>query len=335
MNPDFGAYGIGAKVWTPVNVRGLGIRPREWAVDGMVSENKLNFFYGKGKAGKGQLVTYLCLCALNGIDFMGAATSPGPWLYLDGEDDEDEMGRRAWRISAGTRLAVPDDGFWYVEDVEDVLTRGHEIESIVAGMRERYGDQPIRIVADSMMAVFGGQQRDESYMTMALAWARKLIREYRPLTWIIVDHEPKEGRSLFGSVVKGNRARNTWEIVAVRKGVFEEGEFLEVSAHRAQSNYRISGAEWGARIEFRGDTDTGPIVVTPLDVADGAGLRGQILQAITNERLTTSQIAKAINAASVQSVRNELVDMERQGFAAWEYAPGSSKAKLWHRVETD
>lgn len=322
---------------TAVNMHDLTIKPREWTVTGKISRRKINFDFGAGKICKSQLNYYEGLCIATGapIVYYPGEVTRSVVVHWDAEDDESEAGSRNLRIAEGSGLVVPETGLYYVEYAHDLGSRWQEVRHVLEDIANRHPGMPLYGTIDSMMAGFGGDQRSESAITSVMGGLKELIREFGDLTWKILDHKPKHGDTQFGSGYKGNQGRNTWELESIGKGVLANGnEWHEVTGHRTQSNYRISAADWGARVEFQGDQDTGPIMITKIDVTGSSGNRGQVLLALADEWLTVAQLADRIELTP-KAATKALEGLRPQGLVKWKLDPADKKGqrKLWHRVD--
>jgi hypothetical protein len=177
--------------WTPrvELVRGLLVkRPRPTSL------------YALPGVGKGNVAVYMLLCIRHGLPVFGHETRPVDWYgYLDGEDDQAELERRAVRIAKG--LDVPlDDSLSYVEVPFKLNTpnRRREIEAILAEWSKQ-GEGVV--VYDSAQALFGGNQAsgevgDEVY-SQVKTWAQRYNH-----TAIVIDHVSKKSASKGGGAME-------------------------------------------------------------------------------------------------------------------------------------
>ena len=81
--------------------------PREWAVPDRFPLRNVALISGEGAVGKSILIMQLGVAHALGRDWLGTLPEPGPFLYLNAEDEEAELHRRLADIAAhfGTAFA--------------------------------------------------------------------------------------------------------------------------------------------------------------------------------------------------------------------------------------
>jgi RecA-family ATPase len=81
--------------------------PREWAVPDRFPLRNVALISGEGAVGKSIVIMQLGVAHVLGRDWLQALPEPGPFLYLNAEDEENELHRRLAAIAAhfGTPLA--------------------------------------------------------------------------------------------------------------------------------------------------------------------------------------------------------------------------------------
>src|SRR5215472_11676360 len=72
---------------------------REWAVPDRFPLRNVGLLSGEGSAGKSILLMQLGAAHVLGKDWAFALPEPGPFLYLNAEDEEDELERRLGAIA--------------------------------------------------------------------------------------------------------------------------------------------------------------------------------------------------------------------------------------------
>jgi RecA-family ATPase len=73
---------------------GEPIPPREWAVPDRIPLRQVSLFSGQGGAGKSHVTLHLCVAHALGRDWLGSNPIPGPAIFVDAEDDENEIRHR-------------------------------------------------------------------------------------------------------------------------------------------------------------------------------------------------------------------------------------------------
>jgi RecA-family ATPase len=74
--------------------------PREWAVDDRIPLYQTTLFSGEGSAGKSSLQLQLSFAHVLMQEWLGVVPMPGPALFVDAEDNIDELHRRGDRVLA-------------------------------------------------------------------------------------------------------------------------------------------------------------------------------------------------------------------------------------------
>ena len=64
---------------------------REWAVPNKIPLRQLGLFSGEGGAGKSYVTLHLCVAHVFGRDWLNSVPTPGPAIFMDAEDDENEL----------------------------------------------------------------------------------------------------------------------------------------------------------------------------------------------------------------------------------------------------
>jgi hypothetical protein len=68
--------------------------PREWAVHERIPLRQVTLFSGEGAAGKSTVQLHECAAHTVARDWLGSLPMPGPAIFVDAEDDRDEIHRR-------------------------------------------------------------------------------------------------------------------------------------------------------------------------------------------------------------------------------------------------
>jgi archaellum biogenesis ATPase FlaH len=74
--------------------------PRRWVLDQWLTRGSLTILFGAGGHGKSLLSQQLATCIVNGVEFLGIATTKGAVVGLFCEDEADELARRQYAINA-------------------------------------------------------------------------------------------------------------------------------------------------------------------------------------------------------------------------------------------
>ena len=144
------------------------IPPREWAVLNRIPARNVTLLSGEGATGKSIVLLQLSVAHVLARDWLGTMPEPGPVLYLNCEEDDDEMCRRLEAIAAhnGVRRDELKDGLHIlsyagkdatlaIADHNDRVTMTALFEQL---RRDALRIKPKLIVLDNAADVFGGNE---------------------------------------------------------------------------------------------------------------------------------------------------------------------------------
>jgi len=155
---------IDMKEWRLDNVP-----PREWAVFERIPVRQAHLFTGEGAAGKSIVQLHQCFAHVLGRDWLGTMPEPGPAFFIDAEDDDKELHRRAAAVlshyQVGFAEAVQNGLYLRSLAGEDAVlastTKGGIVQptALYKGLLERAGDlKPKMIGIASSANVFAGNE---------------------------------------------------------------------------------------------------------------------------------------------------------------------------------
>ena len=180
--------------------------PISWLLSDYLSPG-LTFLYGKPKVGKSWLALQLALSVLVGGKMLGRDVPRGRVLYLALEDNERRLQNR---MKAQ---------MWPITDSVDVMLFDRFREQIgalnSAGGRRLLAyieaQKYTLVIVDTFSRAMMGDQLKSDEMTAAVGPIQQYAMK-TDLSLVIVDHEPKNGDSLFGSVAKVGVADTFWRL---------------------------------------------------------------------------------------------------------------------------
>jgi RecA-family ATPase len=159
-------------------------RPREWAVPDRFPLRNVGLFSGEGAIGKSILLMQLGAAHILAKDWLLTLPEPGPFVYLNAEDDEDELHRRIAAVAAhyGASLAELKD------DLHILALAGQDA---VLGRPDRNGQirptrlfekltevardiRPKLIGLDTSADIFAGNENDRSQVRQFIGLLRGL-----------------------------------------------------------------------------------------------------------------------------------------------------------------
>jgi RecA-family ATPase len=158
--------------------------PREWAVPDRFPLRNVVLISGEGAVGKSILIMQLAVAHVLGRDWLQALPEPGPFLYLNAEDEENELHRRLADIAAhfGTSLAE------LKNDLHILALAGQDA---VLGYADRDGlikptplfhrlteaacdIRPKSIALDTSADVFAGNENDRAQVRQFIGLLRRM-----------------------------------------------------------------------------------------------------------------------------------------------------------------
>jgi RecA-family ATPase len=176
--------------------------PREWAIPDRFPLRNVALLSGEGSVGKSILLMQLGVAHVLAKDWLGTLPKPGPFLYLNAEDDEGELHRRLADIAAHYGATLTE-----LKDHLHVLSlAGHDA---VLGRPDRSGAiqptwlfrrlkevarniQPTLIGLDTSADIFAGNENDRAQVRQFIGLLRGMAIDANALV-IICAHPSLTG----------------------------------------------------------------------------------------------------------------------------------------------
>lgn len=223
---------------------------QRFLIPGLLATGKTNVIFGPGGTGKSVLATRIGASVVSGVELFGwEVTNPGSVLYLDWEDDSDTMVRRLDEVCTGMGITrVP---FHY----KSLMGRG-SYERHHADVKFYLDQHPTALVIfDSVaMAMHGGSAGDGAEGAIRFF---QLLNQL-PATRLLIDHissddvkqDDKKGppKKPYGSVFKGNAARNMWAVTP-----WNDMYMTGLTLSHAKTNVGKRQSEMEVSVEWRDD----------------------------------------------------------------------------------
>jgi RecA-family ATPase len=169
--------------------------PREWAVLDRIPLLQTTLFSGEGSAGKSDIELHQCIAHVLGRDWLQTLPELGPAIFVECEDDERELRRRAACVLGhyqATFAEVVKSGLHMIsfagrDAVLAMLSGKIEPTPIYKELLERVGDiKPKMIVIASSANVYAGSESDRGQvqqfvglttrLALAALWCSSAIR---------------------------------------------------------------------------------------------------------------------------------------------------------------
>jgi len=231
----------------------------------LILEGQINAIYAHGGSGKTLLSDLIALCVQCGVKLLGLEPIKGNVLILDWETSEVSSDERIKAIKKG--MDIRDEGIPYYRRCFHLLT--HDIFEVQKEVLNR--DIKLVIVDSAGMASMAmGSGSDYHIVAIEMLRALRSLN----LTTLIIDHKPKEGNTMFGSVYKFNECRSAFEIKSIQEA---DSNVMDMAIFHTKFNDTPKCHPFGFHIEFEGNEDiTEKITFTQKDVSSIAELADNI-----------------------------------------------------------
>lgn len=204
--------------------------PIPWLVSDYLGPG-LTFLYGKPKVGKSWLALQLAMSILVGGVMFSKRVEKGKVLFLALEDSKKRL---------KTRMKA--QGWPGEDDVDFILF--DKFQSQIGTLNSQGGKRLLAnikaqeydlVLVDTFSRAIHGNQLKSHEMTQAISPIQQYAMK-RNISLVIIDHEPKQGNTLFGSVAKLGIADTFWRLYQ-KNGVY--GTFLSISGRDLKKEYKL------------------------------------------------------------------------------------------------
>jgi RecA-family ATPase len=192
----------------PVDLVDIEPPPRKWAVPDWIPANTLTLLYGPATVGKSMVLQQLAVAIATRTPWLGLAVTGGRALALFGEDDGDELHRRAVSIcrAQGIGLAQLGDVRWEGRaGLPNVIATAREDgivtpTSLFAAINEAVAAyRPTVTILDNIGQMFAGNENSRSEVTQFGGLLIGLAKEHGTAV-VLAGHPAKaEGSEYSGS----------------------------------------------------------------------------------------------------------------------------------------
>jgi len=180
--------------------------PIPWTVSGYLGPG-LTFLFGAPKTGKSWLALQLALSVLEGGLMLSKEAIKGKVLYLALEDSKRRLKQRMedqnWPLDVAIDFMLYDK---FMKQIGTLNSKGGE-RLLTHIKTEGYN----LVIIDTFSRSVHGNQLRADEMTSAIGPIQQYAMRNN-ISLVIVDHKPKNGSSLFGSVAKQGVADTFWNL---------------------------------------------------------------------------------------------------------------------------
>lgn len=167
----------------------------------------LTFLYGKPKVGKSWLALQLALSVLKGGIMFSQKVEQGKVLYLALEDNlrrlHKRMTNQGWPLNPNAEIMLYDK---FQKQIGTLNSAGGK--RLLSYIKYKKFNL---VLVDTFSRAIQGNQLKSDEMTKAISPLQQYAMD-RNISLVIVDHEPKHGSTLFGSVAKLGVADTFWRL---------------------------------------------------------------------------------------------------------------------------
>ena len=264
-----------------------------------VLENELNAIYACGGAGKSLLSHLIAVTVQCGVSVCGLTPVKGNALILDWETSPQTVDERIKAIKKGMGIGAPELPYY--------RRCYHVLASDIYEIQEEVVAKDIRLVIVDSANMASGVTSDFHGPAQAMLAALRALER----SVLLIDHKPKQGESMFGTVIKFNSCRSAWGMEGIQE---EESHTLEVILTHTKYNDIPRMRPVGLTVDFTGDDDTIEEIVfkrqDPMnnpEFAKKRPLKDRILHLLLREGLMdVSEIASQLEETTASSVRGTL-----------------------------
>jgi hypothetical protein len=265
----------------------------------LVLENELNAVYAYGGAGKSLLSHLIAVLVQSGVPACGLIPTKGNALILDWETSPVTVDERVKAIRKGMKINSPELPYY--------RRCYHVLVSDIYEIQEEIATKDIQLIIVDSASMASGVSSDFHGPALAmLAALRSLNRSI-----LVIDHKPKQGDSMFGTVIKFNSCRSAWEMEGNQE---EESRTLHVALTHTKHNDIPKMRPIGFNVEFIGDYDCIDEIIfkredimTNPQFAKKRPLKDQIHHLLLHEGLMSiSEIASELEDTIESSIRGTL-----------------------------
>jgi RecA-family ATPase len=176
--------------------------PRRFVVGGWLPVPCLSSCYGGPGIGKSMIAQQLGTCVATDREFFGCAVARGPVLGIFGEDDNEELQRRQWRINKAYGLKFSDLTDLHLEGaagLDNMLCGfpggapgiGPLYDPLIAKARDL---KAVLIILDNRAQMFLGNENDRAQATYSANLAAGIARSINGCV-LLLGHEAKTAES--------------------------------------------------------------------------------------------------------------------------------------------
>jgi hypothetical protein len=241
----------------PFPIKGTEIPRRPWIVPGLLLRRHVTMLVAPPGSGKSLLTLQLgMVCAAGRMDWAGwRPRMAARVLFINSEDDDDEIKRRLYATAAHMRFDVDAlDGLAFAESPETIViaradsrtktvTRTPMVEQIVTTLLHNAIDI---VVVDPFAETFIGNESDNSELKWAAVLWREVARRTRAAV-MLVHHAKKYSGSMAGDMDAARGGGSLAGVCRIVGTLFnmtaEEAERMKISSDKRANYLRFDDAK--------------------------------------------------------------------------------------------
>ncbi len=253
-----------------------------------VLEDEICALYAYGGAGKSILSDLIAVLVQCGYSACGLTPVKGNVLILDWETSRETVDERIKAIKKGMGIDSPELPYY--------RRFYHLLANDIYQIQEEVAQKDIKLaIVDSANMAGGIAGGDFHGPAQAMLSAIRSLH----VSTLIIDHKPKVGDTMFGTIIKFNTCRSAFEL----KGNQEEGSSeLDIALFHTKHNDTPKFKSMGFKVTFYGDDESiDEIAFKRQEVADipvvneGLSLSERILNILKHGAYTAEEVAEQMD----------------------------------------
>lgn len=269
----------------------------------LILEREMCALYAYGGSGKSILSDFMAVLVQCGVSACGLKPVKGNVLILDWETSKETVDERVKAIKKGLGITSIEEPFY--------KRCYHVLANDIYEIQEEVGKNDIQLIVVDSVNMAGGVTSE--YHAPAIAMLSALRSIGRSI--LLIDHKPKMGDSMFGSIVKYNACRSAWSIEINQE---DNSDIMDMGVFHTKHNDTKKFKPLGFTIQFIGDDETLNEVVFSQQsvesmpkVSELVSVASRILDCLRHGAYTPEELSSELDKTP-NHIRKELTTLKKK-----------------------